>query len=266
MSHFLLRVRCREGLGHSRTLVLLGAVASSSTAVQIRFHGTTRHGVHSTVDAPPWRRLSASDRGSGDCPTIVLCQTSGQMLKLTPPERTDARGSSDARANRPTAALGTALDVTAFRLLRWLRLSGRGSGDCPAIMWYRKSGQMLKLTPPERTDARGSSDARAERALSALVTALEVTVFWLLCRLRRSDRGSGDCPTIVWCLASDQMLKLTSSDRTDVCGSSDARARPSARWALGKAQSNGISVTVSAEAIGSWIRRLNYHRMMSGNV
>eukprot|EP00966_Prymnesium_polylepis_P328449 7384247-Prymnesium_polylepis.2 len=88
----------------------------------------------STVDAPPWRRLIASDRGSGDCPTIVWCQASGQMLKLTPPERTDARGSSDARANRPAGALGTALDVTAFRLLRWLRRSGRGSGDCPTIV------------------------------------------------------------------------------------------------------------------------------------
>ena len=87
------------------------------------------------------------------------------MLKLTPPERTDARGSSDARANRPTAALGTALDVTAFRLLRWLRRSGRGSGDCPAIVWCQASGQVLKLTPADRTDARGSSDARADGAL-----------------------------------------------------------------------------------------------------
>ena len=59
---------------------------------------------------------------------------------------------------------------------------------------------MLKLTPPERTDARGSSDARADRALSALVTALEVTVFWF---------------------------------------------------------------TVSAEAVGSWIRRLSHHRVVS---
>ena len=42
---------------------------------------------------------------------------------------------------------------------------------------------MLKLTPADRTDARGGSDARADRALdghSALGTALEVllTVFF----------------------------------------------------------------------------------------
>ena len=41
--------------------------------------------------------------------------------------------------------------------------------------------------------------------------------------------------------------------------------RPSAVGAQYGARSNGNSVTVSAEAVGSWIRRLVYHLMVSGN-
>jgi len=139
----------------------------------------------------------------------------------------------------------------------------RGSGDCHTIVWYQASGQMLKLTPPERTDARGSSDAHANRPAAALGTALEVTVFRLRCRLRRSGYGSGHCPATVWCHTIGQILKLTPPERTDAYGSSDVhtdRAPSAARYG---AQSNGISVTVSAEAVGSWIRRLSHHRVSS---
>ena len=125
---------------------------------------------------------------------------------------------------------------------------------------------MLKLTPAERTDARGSSDAHTDRSPSALGTALEVTVFRLRCRLRRSGRGSGDCLTIACHQTSGQVLKLTPADRTDARGSSDARADGALDAARYGARSNGISVTVSDEAIGSWVMRLDYHRVMSGNV
>ena len=83
-------------------------------------------------------------------------------------------------------------------------------------------------------------------------------------RLITSDRGSGDCPTIVWRRASCQMLKLTPPERTDARGSSDARADRAPSAARYGARSNGISVTVSAEAVGSWIRRLSHHRVSSG--
>eukprot|EP00966_Prymnesium_polylepis_P290493 6710066-Prymnesium_polylepis.4 len=230
----MLRVRCREGPNACFTRRCRFQFHGGPNPVpRDHGHGDTRDTTSdSTVDAPPWRRLIVSDRGSGDCPTIM----SGQMLKLTPPGRTDARGSSDARANRPTAALGTALDVTAFRLLRWLRRSCRGSGDWTTTVWCQASGQMLKLTPPERTDAYGSSDVHADRAPSAA---------------RYGARSNGHCPATAWCQASGQMLKLTPPERTDAYESSDARADRVLDGAGYGAQSNCISVTVSAEAVGS---------------
>ena len=96
--------------------------------------------------------------------------------------------------------------------------------------------------------------------------ALEVTVFRLRCQLRRSGYGSGHCPATAWCHKIGQILKLTPPERTDAYGSSDVHADRAPSATRYGAQSNGISVTLSAEAVGSWIRRLTYHRVVSGNV
>ena len=61
------------------------------------------------------------------------------------------------------------------------------------------------------------------------------------------------------------MLKVPPDARTDACGVSDAKSS----WTLAAAAEStrgSVTVTTSAEVVGSSTRRLSHHRMMSGNV
>ena len=85
-------------------------------------------------------------------------------------------------------------------------------------------------------------------------------------RLRWSDHGSGDCPTTAWYRVSSGMLKLPPAARTDACRVSDAKSSWTLAVAADYARGSAVTVTTSAEVVGSSIRRLSHHRMMSGSV
>ena len=85
-------------------------------------------------------------------------------------------------------------------------------------------------------------------------------------RLRWSSHGSGDCPTTTWYRVSFGILKHPPAARTDACEVSDANSSCSLAAAAGSARGSTVTVTTSAEAVSSAIRRLSHHHMMSGNV
>ena len=85
-------------------------------------------------------------------------------------------------------------------------------------------------------------------------------------RLRWSAHGSGDCPTTAWYRVSSGMLKLPPVARTDACRVSDAKSSCTLAAAAGNARGSAVTVTTSAEVVGSSIGRLSHHRMMSGSV
>ena len=62
------------------------------------------------------------------------------------------------------------------------------------------------------------------------------------------------------------MLKVPPAARTDACGVSDANSSWTFAMAADSAPSSAVTVTTSAEAVGSSIWRLSHHYMMSGNV
>ena len=62
------------------------------------------------------------------------------------------------------------------------------------------------------------------------------------------------------------MLKLSPAARTDACGVSDANSSCTLAAAADNARGSAVTATTSAEVVGSSIRRLSHHRMMSGSV
>ena len=62
------------------------------------------------------------------------------------------------------------------------------------------------------------------------------------------------------------MLKLPPAARTDACGVSDAKSSCTLAVAADNAPGGAVTVTTSAEVVGSSIGRLSHHRMMSGSV
>ena len=62
------------------------------------------------------------------------------------------------------------------------------------------------------------------------------------------------------------MLKVRPAARTDACEVSDVLSSCTLATAAGSASASGVTVTTSAEAVGSSIWRLSHHYMMSGNV
>ena len=62
------------------------------------------------------------------------------------------------------------------------------------------------------------------------------------------------------------MLKVPPAARTDVCGVSDTNSSWTFAAAADNARGSAVTVTTSAEVVGSSIGRLYHHRMMSGNV
>ena len=62
------------------------------------------------------------------------------------------------------------------------------------------------------------------------------------------------------------MLKLPPVARTDACRVSDAKSSCTLAAAAGNARGSAVTVTTSAEVVGSSIGRLSHHRMMSGSV
>ena len=80
-------------------------------------------------------------------------------------------------------------------------------------------------------------------------------------RLRWSAHGSGDCPTTAWYRVSSGMLKLPPVARTDACRVSDANSSCTLAAAAGNARGSAVTVTTSAEVVGSSIGRLSHHRM-----
>ena len=62
------------------------------------------------------------------------------------------------------------------------------------------------------------------------------------------------------------MLKVPPAARTDACGVSDANSSCTFAAAADRTRGSAVTVTTSAEAVGSSIGRLSHHRMMSGNV
>ena len=62
------------------------------------------------------------------------------------------------------------------------------------------------------------------------------------------------------------ILKHPPAARTDACEVSDANSSCSLAAAAGSARGSTVTVTTSAEAVASAIRRLSHHHMMSGNV
>ena len=62
------------------------------------------------------------------------------------------------------------------------------------------------------------------------------------------------------------MLKVSPAARTDACGVSDARSSCTLAAAADNTRGSAVTATTSAEVVGSSIRRLFHHRMMSGSV
>ena len=62
------------------------------------------------------------------------------------------------------------------------------------------------------------------------------------------------------------MLKLPPAACTDACGVSDTKSSWTLAVAADGARGSAVTVTTSADAVGSSIQRLSHHRMMSGNV
>ena len=62
------------------------------------------------------------------------------------------------------------------------------------------------------------------------------------------------------------MLKVPPAARTDACGVSDANSSWTFAAAADNARGSAVTVTTSAEVVGSSIGRLSHHRMMSGSV
>ena len=107
---------------------------------------------------------------------------------------------------------------------------------------------------------------RSPHAATAVESARDDRVTRPYHRLRRSAHGSGDCPTIAWYRVSCGMLNLPPDGRTDACGVSDT---PSERTLAARCDCCGersrrsrYTTISSAEAVGSWIRRLSHHRMV----
>ena len=74
------------------------------------------------------------------------------------------------------------------------------------------------------------------------------------------------CPTTGWCRVSFLMLKHPLPARRDSLGVSNAPSASVLAAAAESALGDRYTTTASAEAVGSSIRRLSHHRMMSGNV
>ena len=110
-----------------------------------------------------------------------------------------------------------------------------------------------------------SSERSARRGARAVRQPL-ATVSRPRRRLRWSSHGSGDCPTTTWYRVSFGILKHPPAARTDACEVSDANSSCSLAAAAGSARGSTVTVTTSAEAVSSAIRRLSHHHMMSGNV
>jgi hypothetical protein len=145
--------------------------------------------------------------------------------------------------------------------------SARGSGECPMSVWCRVSFPMLKHLLPARRDSLGVSNAPSASARHARARVLSATVTRPRHWLRVSDLRSGDCPMSVWCRVSFPMLKHPLPARRDSLGVSNAPsasvlAAPAAKRALG----DRYTTTASAEAVGSWIRRLSHVRMVPGEL
>ena len=62
------------------------------------------------------------------------------------------------------------------------------------------------------------------------------------------------------------MPKLPPTARTDSSRGSDAKSSWTLAAAVDNARGSAVTVTTSAEVVGSSIGRLYHHRMMSGNV
>ena len=62
------------------------------------------------------------------------------------------------------------------------------------------------------------------------------------------------------------MLKLSPAARKNACGVSDANSSCTLAAAADSARGSAVTATTSAEMVGSSIRRLSHHLMMSGNV
>ena len=62
------------------------------------------------------------------------------------------------------------------------------------------------------------------------------------------------------------MLKLPPVARTDACRVSDAKSSCTLAAAAGNARGSAVTVTTSAEVVGSSIGRLSHHCLVSGSV
>jgi hypothetical protein len=62
------------------------------------------------------------------------------------------------------------------------------------------------------------------------------------------------------------MLNHPPARRTDAYGVSDAKSSWTLAAAADSAHGSAVTVTTSAEAVGSSIGRLSHHRMISGSV
>ena len=69
-----------------------------------------------------------------------------------------------------------------------------------------------------------------------------------------------------WYRVSFGMLKVPPAARTYACEVSDAKSSCTLAAAASNARGSAVTVTTSAEAVGSSIWRLSHHYMMSGNV
>ena len=85
-------------------------------------------------------------------------------------------------------------------------------------------------------------------------------------RRSRSARGSGECPMSVWCRVSFLMLKHPLPARRDSLGVSNAPSASVLAAAAESALGDRYTTTASAEAVGSWIRRLSHVRMVPGEL
>ena len=100
--------------------------------------------------------------------------------------------------------------------------------------------------------ALGESARRGSRGV------LKTTVTRPRCRWRRSTHGSGDGTTTALCRVSFQMIKHPLPARRYSLGVSNAPSVSVLAAALESALGDRYTTTASAEAVGSWIRRVSH--------
>ena len=152
--------------------------------------------------------------------------------------------------------------VATFPLRCWQSASARGSGDCPRTVWCRAHILMLKHSLPARTDASGASeklDTWSKGGAQERVVCNDISVMVLAERVGLWIRRLSQHGMMPAARPDAQTLATRAHRRFRRVRNFRYLVQGSARESV---VCNVFSVTVLAERVEPWTRRLSQHGMV----